>query len=87
MGRLEGKGALVTGGSRGIGAAIARRLAQEGAKVIVNFHKSKTEAEQIVADIVANGGSAEAIQADIADIRQLFGAQPQLAFLATEAGP
>lgn len=41
MGRLDGKGVLVTGGSRGIGAAIARRLAHEGAYVIINFRESK----------------------------------------------
>jgi NAD(P)-dependent dehydrogenase (short-subunit alcohol dehydrogenase family) len=51
MGRLECKGVLVTGGSRGIGAAIARRLAHEGARVIVNFQISRREAEQVVADI------------------------------------
>ncbi|MCK1625871.1 3-oxoacyl-ACP reductase FabG [Bradyrhizobium sp. 160] len=71
MGRLKGKGALVTGGSRGIGAAIARQLAYEGARVIVNFRNSRLKAEQLVADIVAHGGWAEAIQADIADMQQV----------------
>lgn len=71
MGRLDGKGVLVTGGSRGIGAAIARRLAQEGAYVIINFRESKAKAEQVVSDIAATGGWAETFQADIADIRQL----------------
>ena len=71
MGRLDGKGALVTGGSRGIGAAIARRLAHEGAHVIINFRESKVKAEQVVSDIATNGGRAEAVQADIADGRQL----------------
>jgi NAD(P)-dependent dehydrogenase (short-subunit alcohol dehydrogenase family) len=68
MGRLEGKGVLVTGGSRGIGAAIARQLAYEGARVIVNFHASRRDAEQVVADIAAHGGWAEAAQADVADM-------------------
>lgn len=71
MGQLEGKGALVTGGSRGIGAAIARRLASEGARVIINFHRSSQIAEELVADISAQGGWAEAIQADIADVREV----------------
>jgi NAD(P)-dependent dehydrogenase (short-subunit alcohol dehydrogenase family) len=51
---LAGKGILVTGGSRGIGAAIARRLAAEGARVIVNFHTSRRDAEQVVAEIGAS---------------------------------
>jgi 3-oxoacyl-[acyl-carrier protein] reductase len=71
MGRLKGKGALVTGSSRGIGAAIARQLAHEGARVIVNFRSSRLKAEQLVADIVAQGGWAEALQADIADMQQV----------------
>jgi NAD(P)-dependent dehydrogenase (short-subunit alcohol dehydrogenase family) len=57
MGKLLGKGILVTGGSRGIGAAIVRRLAGEGARIIVNFHISRCDAEQVVADIAARGGN------------------------------
>jgi NAD(P)-dependent dehydrogenase (short-subunit alcohol dehydrogenase family) len=63
---------LVTGGSRGIGATIARRLVNEGARVIVNFHTSRHEAEQVVADIAAHGCWAEAAQADVADMRHLI---------------
>jgi 3-oxoacyl-[acyl-carrier protein] reductase len=68
---LAGKGVLVTGGSRGIGAAIARRLANEGARVIVNFHTSRRDAEQVVADIGACGGWAQAVEADVADMQQM----------------
>lgn len=71
MGRLDGKGVLVTGGSRGIGAAIARRLAHEGAQVIVNFHTSARDAQQVVAGIIADGGWAQALQADVAERRQV----------------
>ena len=69
--KLLGKGVLVTGGSRGIGAAIARRLAAEGARVIVNFKVSSCDAEQVVADIISRGGWAQAVQADIANIQQM----------------
>lgn len=73
MGRLEGKGVLVTGGSRGIGAAIAHRLSSEGARVIVNFHRSHSAADQVVADIRVKGGWAEVLQADVSDLRQVQG--------------
>jgi 3-oxoacyl-[acyl-carrier protein] reductase len=59
--------ALVTGGSRGIGRAIARRLAQEGASVCVNYATRADAAESLVADIRANGGRAIAVAADVAD--------------------
>jgi NAD(P)-dependent dehydrogenase (short-subunit alcohol dehydrogenase family) len=59
--------ALVTGGGRGIGRAIARRLAQEGASVCVNYLTRADAAESLVADIVANGGQAIAVSADVAD--------------------
>jgi 3-oxoacyl-[acyl-carrier protein] reductase len=65
--RLQGRTAIVTGGSRGIGAAIARRLARDGARVAVNYSRSPERAEQVVADIRAAGGEAVAIQADLAD--------------------
>jgi 3-oxoacyl-[acyl-carrier protein] reductase len=61
--RLEGKVAVVTGASRGIGRAIAERLAAEGAKVVVNHRASAEQAEEVVAAIHAQGGEAIAIQA------------------------
>ena len=59
--------ALVTGGGRGIGRAIARRLAREGASVCVNYESRADAAESLVADIIANGGRAIAVAADVAD--------------------
>lgn len=59
--------ALVTGGGRGIGRAIARRLAREGAAVCVNYLTRDDAAESLVADIRANGGRAIAVRADVAD--------------------
>lgn len=59
--------ALVTGGGRGIGRAIARRLAREGASVCVNYLARADAAESLVADIVSNGGRAIAVEADVAD--------------------
>ncbi len=67
MKRLEGKVAMVTGASRGIGRAIALRLAQEGAAVAVNYREQATAAEETVAQIRGCGGQARAIQADVAD--------------------
>lgn len=64
MTRLTGKRALVTGGSRGIGAAIARRLAAEGADVALTYTASADAAEQVVAEIVKGGRKALAIRAD-----------------------
>ena len=64
---LEGKVAIVTGGARGIGAAIARRLAADGAHVALTYQSSSSVAETLVADIVAAGGSAQAIRSDAAD--------------------
>lgn len=71
----ERKSALVTGSSRGIGRAIAERLAADGAAVVINYARSPEQAEQTVNAIIANGGRATAIQADIskpADVRRLF---------------
>ena len=73
--RLAGKVAVVTGASKGIGAAIAKLYAAEGAAVIVNYSSSKTAADQVVAEIAAAGGKAVAVQGDVskqADIARLF---------------
>ncbi len=64
---LTGKIAVVTGAGRGIGREIARRLAECGAVVIVNYHGSKEAAWEIVKEITEKGGTAEAIQCDVAD--------------------
>src|SRR5258705_4021824 len=65
--KLEGKIALITGGSRGIGAAIAKRLAADGASVAVTYSKGADAAASIVKEIERGGGKAIAIQADAAD--------------------
>lgn len=65
--RLEGKVALVTGASKGIGAEIAIRLAAEGAAVAVNYSSSKEAADRVVATIVAKGGKAVAVHGNLAD--------------------
>jgi len=74
MGSLTEKVAIVTGASAGIGRAIAERLAQEGATVVVNYGKSADKAKQVVAGIEAKGGKAVAVQADmskVVDVRRL----------------
>jgi 3-oxoacyl-[acyl-carrier protein] reductase len=74
MSTLKGKVAIVTGASSGIGRAIAERLADDGATVVVNYGKSAGKAKQVVADIEARGGKAVAAQADmskVADARRL----------------
>ena len=64
---LDGKAALVTGASRGIGRAIALRLASEGAKVAINFAGNQKAAEEVKSEIEANGGEAILVQANVAD--------------------
>ena len=67
---LENRVALVTGGSRGIGRAIALELAARGAAVVVNYNKSPEAAEQVVKQIQDAGGKAAAFQADVSDFKQ-----------------
>jgi 3-oxoacyl-[acyl-carrier protein] reductase len=67
MKNLQGKVALVTGASKGIGAAIARELAARGAAVAVNYSGSKAGADKVVAEIKASGGKAVAYQADLSN--------------------
>src|SRR5207244_12715045 len=70
-----GKVAVVTGASKGIGAGIAKALADEGAAVVVNYSSSKQGADRVVADISGRGGKAIAVQGDVskqADIERLF---------------
>ena len=75
MASLAGKVAIVTGASRGIGRAIALRLSQEGASVVVNYARGAEQAKDVVSAIEAAGGKALAVQADVsktAEIRDLF---------------
>ena len=75
MKKLEGKVAVVTGASKGIGASIAKQLGAEGASVVVNYASSKEGADKVVADIVGKGGKAVAVKGDVgkkADIEQIF---------------
>lgn len=77
MAKLNNKVAVVTGASKGIGAAIAEKLGSEGAKVVVNYARDKAGAEKIVAKIKQTGGDALAVQADVSkaeDIKKLFSA-------------
>ena len=73
--KLEGKVAVVTGASKGIGASIAKALAEEGASVVVNYASSKQGADAVVAEIARRGGKAIAVQGDVSDqthIERLF---------------
>ena len=75
MSKLENKVAIVTGSSKGIGAAIARHFAAAGAKVVVNYASSKEAADKVVKDIIDNGGRSIAVQADVSkesDVIRLF---------------
>lgn len=77
MSKLNGKIALVTGASRGIGRGIALRLAQDGALVAVHYGRRQKEAEEVVQEIEKNGGAAFAVGADLrtlAGIHDLFAA-------------
>ena len=72
---LRGQRALVTGGSSGIGAAVCRALAAAGARVVVNYLSNREEADLLVNEIVADGGEAMAIQADVSredDVQRMF---------------
>ena len=74
-GKLDGKVAVVTGASKGIGAGIAKLFAAEGASVIVNYASSKSDADKVVDEITKRGGKAVAVQADVAkraDVERLF---------------
>jgi 3-oxoacyl-[acyl-carrier protein] reductase len=75
QGKLQGKVAIVTGASKGIGASIAKHLAEAGAAVVVNYASSKDGADRVVAEIEGHGGRAVAVQADVAktaEVERLF---------------
>ncbi|OYD96183.1 oxidoreductase [Nostoc sp. 'Peltigera membranacea cyanobiont' 210A] len=81
MKKLEGKIAVVTGASKGIGASIAKHLAAEGAAVVVNYSSSKEGADRVVAEILSEGGKAITVQANVAkkaEIEHLFAETQQV---------
>ena len=73
MNKLKGKVAVVTGASKGIGAAIAKAFAAEGASVVVNYASSKAGADKVVADIIAAGGKAVAVGGDVSKAAEAQG--------------
>src|SRR5881394_1662527 len=76
-GSLNGKVAVVTGASKGIGAGIAKHLAAEGAAVVVNYASSKADADKVVDEITKRGGKAVAVQGNVAkkaEVERLFAA-------------
>src|SRR6476469_9638535 len=78
--KLAGKVAVVTGASKGIGAGLARQLADDGAAVVVNYASSKAGADKVVDEIKKNGGRAIAVQADLSkpdEVNKLFAATKQ----------
>jgi 3-oxoacyl-[acyl-carrier protein] reductase len=84
--KLNGKVAIVTGASKGIGASIAKQLAAEGAAVVVNYASSKEGADRVVGEIITDGGKAIAVQANVAnkvEIERLF-AETKKAFGALD---
>lgn len=90
---LQGKVAIVTGASRGIGRAIAEELAAQGASVVVNYNASADAAEEVMASITAKGGTAMAIQADVSDfeaakelVKSTLNAYDQIDILVNNAG-
>jgi 3-oxoacyl-[acyl-carrier protein] reductase len=93
MGKLQGKVAVVTGASKGIGAGIAKSLAAEGAAVVVNYASSREGADRVVSEITSKGGKAIAVQGDVAkaaDVQRLFAESKktfgQLDILVNNAG-
>jgi 3-oxoacyl-[acyl-carrier protein] reductase len=76
-GKLNGKVAIVTGASKGIGAGIAKQLAAEGAAVVVNYASAKSDADKVVDEIAKGGGKAAAVQGNVAkkaEVERLFAA-------------
>lgn len=84
MSSLKGKVALVTGASKGIGAAIARELAARGSAVAVNYSSSRAEAEKVVGEIKSAGGKAISVRANVADPASI---DPLIETVARELGP
>jgi enoyl-[acyl-carrier protein] reductase III len=80
---FHGKVALVTGGSRGIGRAIALKLAAEGADIIINFFRNRQAAQQVVAQVAATGVSAKTVKANVGDVDQI---DAMFDFIAREFG-